>query len=150
MYEPPPSSLPEKTGYFEERGRSPDGMVWGIMHEPQTPPPPSGIVMHVRGSLVRGLLAEDSWLTKWPKREPIRPYKGRGVSMWQREDLLDFQRRVQRRVGGWLPERDIDVLYRRLLSLMITRGQTMSGPTECTRRLPRGFRSGCRNAGTPA
>src|SRR5215469_13877988 len=67
----------EKNGYFEKRGRSPDGMVWGIIHGPQTPPPPSGIVMHVRGSLVRALVAQDSWLTKWLKREPIRPYRGR-------------------------------------------------------------------------
>ena len=51
------------------------------MHKPQTPPP-SGIVMHVRRSPVRGLLAEDRWLTKWLMREPIRPYKGPGgISM---------------------------------------------------------------------
>jgi hypothetical protein len=120
LYQPPPPSLLEMTGSFEERGRSPDGKVWGIMHQPQRPPPPSGIVMYVRGSLVRGLLAEESWLTAWLKREPIRPYKGRGgISMWQREDPLDFQRRVQMRVGGWPPEKDLDLLYRRLLSLMI-------------------------------
>ena len=41
LYEPPPSSLLEETGYFEEKGRSPDGKVRGIMHEPQTPPPPA-------------------------------------------------------------------------------------------------------------
>lgn len=54
LYEPPPPSLLEKTGYFDDRGPSPDGRVWGIMHKPQTPPPPSGIVMYVRSSLVRG------------------------------------------------------------------------------------------------
>ena len=63
--------------------------------------------MHVRGSLVRGLLAKDSRLTKWLKREPIRPYEGRGgVGMWQREDPLDFQRRVQMRVGAG-PQKEI-------------------------------------------
>ena len=121
LYEPPPPTLVERTGYFEERGRSPDGRVWGIIHEPQQPPPPHGVVMYIRGSLVRSLLAEDSWLTKWLKREPIRPYKGRGgiISTWQREDPLDFQGRVRMAVGSWPPEQDIDLLYRRLLSLML-------------------------------
>lgn len=33
-------------------------------------------------------------------------YKGPGgIGMWQREGPLDFQRRVQMRVGGW-PEKD--------------------------------------------
>jgi hypothetical protein len=119
LYEPPPPSLMERTGYFEEKGRGPDGKVWGILHEPQQARPPSGIVMYVRGSLVRTLLAEDSWLTAWLKREPIRPYRGGHLSTWQREDPLDFHRRVRLAVGTWPPEKDIDLLYRRLLSLMI-------------------------------
>ena len=113
---PRPLTKLEMLGSFEEKGRTEDGRVYGIMHEPKMPQPPIGVEMHVRSSLVRGLLAEDSWLTTWLKREPIRLLRG---GMWQREDPLDFQRKVRIVTGIWPPTEDMDRLYRRLLSLML-------------------------------
>ena len=73
---------------------------------------------YVRSSLLSGLFAEDTWLTRWLKREPIRLIRSLRHS-WEREDPLDFKRRVRLKVGLWPPTEDIDYLYRRLLSLML-------------------------------
>jgi hypothetical protein len=113
---PRPLTKLERMGSFEEKMRTEDGRVYGIMHQPKMPAPKIGVEVHVRSSLVRGLLAEDSWLTTWLKREPIRLLRG---GMWQREDPLDFQRKVRIVTGIWPPTEDMDRLYRRLLSLML-------------------------------
>jgi hypothetical protein len=118
LYEPPPLSKVEMLDTFEEKGRTEDGRAYGLLHRAQTPPPPHGFVAHVRSSLLSGLFAEDSWLTRWLKREPIRLISGLRGS-WEREDPLDFKRRVRLTVGIWPPTQDLDRLYRRLLSLML-------------------------------
>jgi len=115
--QPPPLSKLEMTDTFVEAGRTEDGRVYGYAHPAQTPPPPTGIVVRYRSSLLSGLLAEDSWLTRWLKREPIRLLRTR--TSWEREDPLDFKRRVRHDVGIWPPTEDLDYLSRRLLSLML-------------------------------
>jgi hypothetical protein len=58
-----------------------------LLRKERTLAGPNGVGHHTRaadaasssGIVVRGLVAQDSWLTKWLRREPIRPYKGRGV-----------------------------------------------------------------------
>jgi hypothetical protein len=95
------------------------GYSVGYYHRPPPVLQTSGFIEIIQSRLLRMLLEEDTWLTGWVKREPIRPLNTKHGGGWEREDPLDFGGRV-RSVFGTRPQpSEVDLLYRRLLALML-------------------------------
>jgi hypothetical protein len=110
-----PRGPAESLEVYEQVGAG-EGHSYGYLHRPEIVTPPATLIERIRARLLHRLLAENSPLTLWLKREPVRLRRGH---LWDEEDPLDFLGRV-RTVGGYAPPRDrVDMLYRRLLSLML-------------------------------
>ncbi len=110
-----PLPIAENWTSYEIVGKA-EGISYGYLRKPKPRVPPRTTADNVRTSLLHDLLKENSWLTRWLRREPVRAI---GSHRWEEEDPLDYQHRV-RRVAGYSPDFErVDVLYRRLLALMI-------------------------------
>jgi hypothetical protein len=91
---------------------------YGYDIRPATPVAVITLDQYLRRRYLHRILEGDSWLTRWVKREPVRFWQ-RGLG-WDREDPLDYQRRVRHVFGGNPTYADMSELYTRLIALMLS------------------------------
>jgi hypothetical protein len=93
----------------------------GYLHRAELPPPPRDFATRACFFGLHHLLTEDSAVTRWLRREPVRLSKLGGPGTWEIEDPLDFKRKVRLISTAGNPPWDfVQRLNRRLLSLMLT------------------------------
>lgn len=97
--------------------QSPHGMA-GYLHRPMPMVAGPSLDWYLRRKYLHGILEGDTWFTRWVKREPVRLVKSKEKG-WDREDPLDFARKVKHFTSNWPRQAEFTQLYRHLIALIL-------------------------------